>query len=407
VVNRRVLMAGGVALGGAALSRGQLAARGQGATPVADPAGAILATAESAMAEMDLRAVLLRVSIDGDVIAQEAFGESMTGVPATIDMHFRNGAVAITYVATVLLRLVDDGLLGLDDTIDRWLPDLPEAGLVTLRMLANMTAGYRDYVQSEAFQVAVYEDPFQPWSTDEQIALSLASPRLFAPGENWEYSHTNYVILGLALEGATGEPLEALIRRIVLEPLGLTGTASEQSAWMPEPVLHAFSSERRQPLGVPPGKRFYEESTFWNPSWTISRGAIQYTTITDMATSFEAIARGDLLSEPSHQELVSRALLGFGEPIDGCGSCHTLDEAYIYGLGIVHTGGWLKQNPLFSGYGGVVGYHPGKKICIAVETTFGEGSFDETGAYRYGNASQTIFNRIGALLVPTDPPPGS
>ena len=59
--------------------------------------------------------------------SEQAFGPSMNGVPATTDMNFRNGAVAFAYVATLLLRYVDQGKVTLDDTIERWEPDLPEA----------------------------------------------------------------------------------------------------------------------------------------------------------------------------------------------------------------------------------------------------------------------------------------
>ncbi len=374
------------------------------ASPSADPDQAIRDIAEASLAEMHLRAVLLHVLIDGEEVAHHATGESMTGIPATPEMHVRNGAVAITYTSTLLLQLVDEGLFALDDTIDQWLPDLQDADQVTLRMLANMTSGYPDFVQNADFLRDSLEDPFRAWTPDEQIAIGLSTPRVFAPGTNWDYSHTNYVILGLALEAATGEALDDLLRRYILDPLNLTGTASEQTGWMPEPVLHAFSSERRAHLGIPEGTRFYEESTFWDPSWTLARGSIQYSTIADMTTSFAAIGRGDLLSEASYQELVNRDLLGFGAPLDGCPNCRTLGASQLYGLGIWMTGGWLLQNPLFSGYAGTTVYHPDGGIAIGVATTFAEGAFDEMGNYQ--NASTTIAARIGKLLMPADPLPG-
>ena len=77
-------------------------------------------------------------------------GESITGVPATKDMHFRNGAVAISYVATLLLQLVDENKVSLDDRLSKWLPDIPNADRVTLGQLALMTSGYRDYVIGNA-----------------------------------------------------------------------------------------------------------------------------------------------------------------------------------------------------------------------------------------------------------------
>jgi CubicO group peptidase (beta-lactamase class C family) len=73
----------------------------------------------------------------------------MTGVPATTDMHFRNGAVAISYVSTLLLQLVDEKKVSLDDKVSKWLPDIPYSDQVTLGQLAQMTSGYVDYVNTD------------------------------------------------------------------------------------------------------------------------------------------------------------------------------------------------------------------------------------------------------------------
>jgi CubicO group peptidase (beta-lactamase class C family) len=378
----------------------------QGATPAPGlAADDIVALARDAMAEMDLRAVILRVVIDGEEIVTEALGESMTGQPATTDMHFRNGAVAISYMSTLLLILVDEGLVSLDDTIDAWLPELPFADQVTLRMLANMTSGYPDYVQNPDFVDHIYEDVFRQYTDQELIDYGLAVPRSFEPGTNWAYSHTDYVILGQALEQITGEPLGTMLQEQVLDPLGLANTASHSTPFIPEPVLHAFSSERRGPLGIDPGTRFYEESTFWNPSWTLPEGAVQTTNISDMTASAIAIGTGTLLSEASHQAQIAPDLLGFGEFLEGCANCAPMTEGYTYGLGVVLRRGWLVQNPLFGGYSGIEAYQPEHRIAVAVATTYGEGSFDEEGNYIYGNASVPIFEAISNYLVPPDGTP--
>lgn len=196
-----------------------------------------------------------------------------------------------------------------------------------------------------------------------------------------------------------------LLREQVLDPLGLSSTQSWSTAVIPSPVLHAFSSERRQALGIPPGTRFYEESTFWNPSWSFAQGAIQTTTIYDMNATEAAIGEGTLLSPASHRAMIAPDLLGFGSPLAGCPACHTLEESYVYGLGVVISNGWLLQNPLFGGYGAVEAYLPSKKFAIAVATTYAEESFDDEGNYKYGNVSQQIFAAIGALLAPEAAPP--
>jgi CubicO group peptidase (beta-lactamase class C family) len=411
-LTRREVVAVGLALASGTLAAGSVrpadAAPRRQATPVVgtpgDQAEAIIAIAREIMDQQDVRAVIVRVLIDGQEIVTEALGESMTGVPATTEMHFRNGAVAISYMSTLLLRLVDQNVVTLDDPLATWLPDLPDAARVTLRMLANMTAGYPDFVQNAGFIQALYEDPFRQWTPEEQIAIGLSTPRVFAPGTNWDYSHTNYVILGQALEKIAGQPLDVALQEQVLGPMGLRNTVAWSTPEITEPVLHAFSSERRQSLGIPAGTRFYEESTYWNPSWTLAKGAIQTSDIVDLATSAVAIGEGTLLSPASHQAQIAPDLLGFGSPLKGCPNCHTLDETYNYGLGVVRTGDWIVQNPLFAGCGAVIGYLPAGKIAIAVATTFDEGAFDDQGNYRYSSHAE-IFAAIGTALAPDDSPP--
>jgi CubicO group peptidase (beta-lactamase class C family) len=402
----------GLALAGGAIAAGPArsssAATRRQATPIAsapdDQAEAIVAIARGIMEKQDVKAVILRVTIDGQEVVTQALGESMTGVPATTDMHFRNGAVAFFYVATLLLRLVDQQQVSLDDPLAIWLPDLPDADQVTVRMLANMTAGYPDYVQNPKLSQEIYADPFRQWTPQELIALGLSTPRVFAPGTNWDYSHTDYVILGQALEKITGQPLDVALQEQVLGPMGLRNTVAWSTPQISEPVLHAFSAERREALDIPAGTPFLEESTYWNPSWTFAAGAIQTSDIVDLTTTAVAVGEGTLLSPASHEAQIAPDLLGFGSPLKGCPNCHTLDETYTYGLGVVLTGDWIVQNPLFAGYGAVTGYLPAQKIAVAVATTFGEGAFDDQGNYKYSSHSD-IFAAIGTSLAPDHPLP--
>ena len=274
-------------------------------------ADAVLKIVKDTMAERHLKAVIVRVTVDGKEVLTQAVGDSMTGVPATPQMHFRNGAVAISYVSTLLLKLVDDKKVRLDDKMSKWLPDFPHADEVTLGQLAQMTSGYPDYVLgNDAFDAALYADPFKQWTTDDILAQIRSRPLLYPPGTNWNYAHTNYVLLGLALEKATGQDMPTLLNDKVLRPLGLSQTANFDTPEIPSPVLHAFSSERRAALKIPPGTPFYEESTYWNPSWSITHGAIQTTNIYDLEATAVGIGSGKLLSADSYKAMVSTDLRG-------------------------------------------------------------------------------------------------
>src|SRR5215212_7687370 len=202
----------------------------KGSTPKQGLGAEVAAAAKRAMEKYHLKAALVRVTKGTEEVATLAMGESMTGVPATVDMHFRNGAVAISYLGTVLLQLVDEGTVGLDDTIDRWLPDALASDKVTLRMLINCTSGYADFVTQKSFDDALNKDPFRAWTTAEQLSYVADKPLLYEPGTNWSYAHTNFVRLGEALTAITGKPLDELIRERIVEPLGMQGTESRQTA---------------------------------------------------------------------------------------------------------------------------------------------------------------------------------
>lgn len=356
------------------------------------------------MASAHLKAVLVRATVGGDQVLTEAFGESMTGVPASTAMHFRNGAVAISYVATLLLRLVDQNRVALDDKLATWLPEVPNADRVTLGQLAQMTSGYPDYVLGNAeFEAAFLADPFRQWTPDQLLGFAVHRPLLYPPGTNWNYAHTNYVLLGLALEKATGKDMPTLLREEVLGPLGLNDTTNSFTPEIPQPVLHAFSSERRQALGIPPGRPFYEDSTFWNPSWTITHGAVQTTTIHDLEATAVGLGSGRLLSPESYRRMVSPGLRGRTHAQPGCPTCGPQTDFYTYGMGVVISGDWLLQNPMFGGYAAIEAYLPADKTAIAIAVTYAQDAFDATGDYR--NEADTLFRRIGAVLAPDHAPP--
>ena len=354
-----------------------------------------------AVAHHGIKAAIVQATVDGRRAITKAYGQSMTGVPATTAMHFRNGAVAISYVSTLLLRLVDEGKVKLSDKVSRWLPTLRDSRRVTVGMLARMTAGYHDYEVDPLLTSALYSNPFGAITTKDQLRLALDEPQQFTPGTNWSYAHSDYVILGLVLEKITGLPLNVALRRTVLGPLGLRNTVASQTAAIPPPVLHAFSGERRQFLDIPPSTPFLEESTFWNPSWTLARGAVETTDIADLTRTAIGIGSGKLLTKRSYRQQIDPHI-GFGHPQQGCERCTKLSRLYGYGLGVVRNGSWILQNPLFGGYAAIESYLPSKRISIALAVTFKASSFDSQG--NYSKYWTTLYAKIGAVLAPHDPP---
>ena len=185
---------------------------------------ALRGVVRSTMADRHLRAAIVSVTVDGRPVLTQAWGESMAGVPATTAMHFRNGAVAIAYMSTLLLEQVDRHRVRLTDRLSRWLPDVPHSRDVTLAQLAQMTAGYVDYVTLPQLDPTLYADPFTPLTDVTKLRWAATLPLLYRPGTNWNYSHTDYVLLGMALAKITGKPLERALRQDVLDPLHLRDT---------------------------------------------------------------------------------------------------------------------------------------------------------------------------------------
>jgi CubicO group peptidase (beta-lactamase class C family) len=356
------------------------------------------------MATDNLRAVIVKVTRGDEVLIAEAFGTSMDGVPATTDMHFRNGAVAFAYLGTLLMQFVDEGKVGLDDAIDRWMPDLPEASEVTLKMLANQTTGYPDFETDPAWNAAWSADPFHIWTFEERLAYAFSRPLQFAPGTNWSYAHTNFMILGEILAKIGGKPLATLLNEKVLGPMGLTETTETVTSEIPSPVLHFHDSERRVALGIPPETPFSEDATFWNAQWGTPMGANQTTTIDDMITTAVAVGTGSLLSDASYHAMTDSNLLGFGHADPACApSCFQQIDAYNFGLGVIRAGSWILQDPEITAFSASEAYLPSQGIAIAVAVTYLPAACDAQG--NYANSADTLFRSIGAVVAPDDPPP--
>ncbi len=137
------------------------------------------------------------------------------------------GSITKTYTAVTVLRLAEEGLLSLDDTLDRFLPSFPEGSKITLRHLLAQTSGLKDfyiYLYLRPDRAEMIELVTKRWSEEELLALSSRFGRYFDPGTDWDYSSTNYFLLGVIAERASGLPLPEAYRRYVYQPLGIHRT---------------------------------------------------------------------------------------------------------------------------------------------------------------------------------------
>ena len=120
------------------------------------------------------------------------------------------------------------------------------------------------------------------------------------------------------------------------------------------------------------------------------------------------IGTGKLLSPQSYQAMISTGLRGKTTALPGCTTCFPQSEGYSYGLGIVTTGNWLMQDPLFSGEAGAFAYLPSQKVAVALALTFAEDAFAPDGSYKPevgSNAADYVWREIATAVAPDDPPP--
>jgi D-alanyl-D-alanine carboxypeptidase len=225
--------------------------------------------------------------------------------------RFRIGSVTKTFTATVILQLVGEGKLGLDDTVERWLPGLVPGGeRITVRQLLNHTSGLFNNTEDPAFLDSLIRDRLRQWSPRELVAVAVAHPPAFAPGERWGYSNTGYVVLGLIAEAADGRPLAAQLESRIFAPLALRDTSFETRSRIAGPHAHGY-------FGLP---RPRDVSVF-NPSGAWAAGAI-VSTAADVARFYRALLGGRLLRPEQLRAMTTTVPI-----VPGAG----------YGLGIART----------------------------------------------------------------------
>jgi D-alanyl-D-alanine carboxypeptidase len=163
-------------------------------------------------------------------LADTALGERLE----TDDLMLA-GSVGKTYVAAVALQLVQEGRLRLDEPIatylgrEPWFARLPNGDQITVRMLMNHTSGLVRYEFKDAFTRDLTAQPDRVWQPAELVAYILGEPAPFAAGEGWDYSDTNYIVLGMIIERVGGRILHDQIRTRLLEPLRLARTVPSDS----------------------------------------------------------------------------------------------------------------------------------------------------------------------------------
>ena len=155
----------------------------------------------------------------GAITYLQAYGDGRIEppTPAAPSMRYSIGSISKQFTAAAVLLLAEQGKLSLDDPVSRFVPNLTRGNEVTIRELLSHTSGYQDYWPQD------YVPPFmlQTITADKILDQWARKPLDFDPGTEWQYSNTNFVIAGLIVEKASGEPLLQFLSEHIFAPLGM------------------------------------------------------------------------------------------------------------------------------------------------------------------------------------------
>ncbi|GAB7180554.1 serine hydrolase domain-containing protein [Kitasatospora sp. Ki12] len=270
------------------------------------------------LVEAGFLGVQLRVDDERGEWVGSAGARELGRADALSDGHFRVGSSTKSFVATVVLLLVAEGRIGLDAPVADHLPRFGLDRRITVRMLLQHTSGIFSHTGELLDDGTVVpgipwrgkewvDGRFRTYPPEELVRLSLSRPARFAPGAGWSYSNTNYVLARLVIEEVTGRPFAEELRRLVLAPLGMTGTvAPGTSPEVPEPHNHGYY--RYQDAG----RERTVDVTRHNPSW-VAAGGDMISTTRDLHTYFSALMGGRLLPAGLLAEMrTPEATIGYG-----------------------------------------------------------------------------------------------
>jgi D-alanyl-D-alanine carboxypeptidase len=293
----------------------------------------------------------------------EAFGTRRvrTDDPVEVGDHFRIGSNTKTMTGTVVLQLVQEGRIGLSDPVAKYQPRVPNGADITIAQMLDMRSGLYNYTELESVNRTLDDDPDKVWKPQELVALGLAQPPYFAPGQGFHYSNTNTVLLGMIIEQITGQKLEDVFQERIFTPLGLKNTVfpplTSNSILDPHPQGYLFGtnvSTLADPALPPDQQTAAREGTLVpndvtdvNPSWAWAAGAA-ISSAEDLATYVKPLVTGGLLDAATQKQRIDS--LPPTAPANG--------NSASYGLALARFGPMIGHDGSLPGYQSFMGYDP-------------------------------------------------
>jgi D-alanyl-D-alanine carboxypeptidase len=306
------------------------------------------------------------------------YGTTLLGAtsPPSPDTHFRIASNTKTMTAAVTMQLAQESKLSLDDRVSKYLPGVPNGDNITIAELLEMRSGLYNYTNAPEVSASLDRDPTKVWSPAELLAIAFAHPPNFPPGTAFEYSNTNYALLGLIIEKVDGKPLAQAMQDRLFGPLGLQNTILPANSvnTIPDPYSHGYlyGSSSVALVGSPPyspeiqaaaraGTLLPKDYTDVNHSFaTAAGGAIS--TAKDIATWIQALVAGRVLNAPYQRRWLDSLQPEDPNKPDG--------QRYGYGISQLRWG----PNTVYYhggetvGFNSFIGYDPNSEMTLVVWT---------------------------------------
>lgn len=396
---RRNVVGGLVGLtGAAALAPSTLAVVTDGTTnQISDGwQGAIEAVME--IAGIAGASIFLGVPGENPTVAALGVADLATRAPVTVETHFRIGSVTKTFVATVVLQLVGEGLLSLDDTIEDFgFTSLQNAPFITIRNLLNMTSGLPDYTHAPGLLEMVIADPTHAVTPQELIEFAATLPSA-EPNAGYSYCNTNYIVLGLIVEDLTSQALADVLAERIFQPLEMTRTALQTSEALPEPFARGYGRADQMAMFVGMNEDEAEtladlatpladadgviDFTDLNPGFAWAAGGC-YSVVDDLTKWLPALLDGTLIGEDLQRERLDLV------PVTDWGS----GDAGGYGLGVAAFGEALGHSGTIPGYSTFVLMDRRTRSQQIILTSLSGGGGAGVAAEKLGEALRALFGR--------------
>lgn len=328
--------------------------------------------ATDALAKTGVPSASVAVVKDGQIAYLHAYGNARLdpATPAKPEMRYSIGSISKQFTAAAILLLQEQGKLSLDDKVAKFIPSLTRANEVTIRQLLSHTSGYQDYWPQDYLMPMM----LQPVTAHKILDTWARKPLDFEPGTRWQYSNTNYIIAGLIVEKASGEPLLQFLQEKVFTPLNMKWVADTDKAKLGDTDPTGY---QRYAL-APPHPAPKEGS-----GWLFAAGELAMPA-EDLAKWDISIINQKLMRPASYQEFETEVLLK-----NGLGTGYGLGVAVSSEFGhrsLSHGGevmGFTSENVVF----------PDERLAVVVLT-----NQDAAGA------SGAIAGGIAPLLLASDDP---